>query len=302
MIVLTLTNCPISLRGDLTKWLLEVNTGVFVGRVSARVRDNLWKRVIENVKQGQATLVYNTNNEQHMEFKIHQSENEIIDFDGLKLVLRPSSSRIKQISSRRLGFSKAAKMLMAKRRQNKIVCNIATNSLTYPQNYVILDLETSGLNAVNDEIIEIGMLKIRNNEIAESYSSLIKVKTPLKPIIVQLTGINDDLLSKDGRNLAEVLLEACDFIGDDILLGHNIAFDMGFVYQNLQKYGIEMLQNRTFDTMEMYGKILNGRKSSKKLIDVAKNYGIKVENTHRSIVDCLTIKNVYDMIRKNQEK
>jgi len=302
MIVLTLTNCPISLRGDLTKWLLEINTGVFVGRVSARVRDNLWKRVTENVKQGQATLVYNTNNEQHMEFKIHQSENEIIDFDGLKLVLKPSPSRIKQISNRRLGFSKAAKMLMAKRRQNNIENNTANKRLAYPQDYVILDLETSGLNAVNDEIIEIGMLKIRNNTIAESYSALIKAKQPLKSIIVQLTGINDDLLSKDGRNLAEVLLEAQNFIGDDILLGHNIAFDMGFIYQNLRKCGFEGLRNKTFDTMEIYEKSLNGRKASKKLIDIAKNYGIKVETTHRSLVDCLTIKNVYDQLRKRQEK
>ena len=62
MIVITLTDCPISLRGDLTKWLLEINTGVFVGRVSARVRDNLWDRVVKNVKNGRATLVYSTNN------------------------------------------------------------------------------------------------------------------------------------------------------------------------------------------------------------------------------------------------
>lgn len=50
MIVLTLTDCPIALRGDLTKWLLEINTGVYVGRVSARVRDYLWERVVRNIK------------------------------------------------------------------------------------------------------------------------------------------------------------------------------------------------------------------------------------------------------------
>lgn len=52
MIVITLTDCPKSLRGDLSKWLLEINTGVFVGKVSARVRDNLWKRVKDSVKMG----------------------------------------------------------------------------------------------------------------------------------------------------------------------------------------------------------------------------------------------------------
>ncbi len=112
MIVITLTDCPISLRGDLTKWLLEINAGVFVGKVSARVRDNLWERVVKNVKNGRATLVYSTNNEQRMDFRIHHSENEIIDFDGLKLVLKPSRERIKRLAQRRMGFSKAAKMRM----------------------------------------------------------------------------------------------------------------------------------------------------------------------------------------------
>src|SRR5574344_1445031 len=103
MIVITLTDCPISLRGDLTKWLLEINTGVFVGKVSARVRDNLWKRVVQNVKNGKATLVYSANNEQRMDFRIHHSMNEIIDFDGLKLVMKPSPARTQNLTHRRMG-------------------------------------------------------------------------------------------------------------------------------------------------------------------------------------------------------
>jgi CRISPR-associated protein Cas2 len=116
MIVITLTDCPISLRGDLTKWLLEINTGVFVGKVSARVRDNLWKRVVQNVKNGRATLVYSTNNEQRMDFRIHHSTNDIIDFDGLKLVMKPSLARTKSLTQKRMGFSKAAKMRMVRKK------------------------------------------------------------------------------------------------------------------------------------------------------------------------------------------
>ena len=56
-----MTNCPPSLRGDLSKWLCEINTGVYVGNVSSRVRDAIWDRVCENLKNGQATLVFNTN-------------------------------------------------------------------------------------------------------------------------------------------------------------------------------------------------------------------------------------------------
>jgi len=115
MIVLTLTDCPVSLRGDLTKWLVEINTGVFVGRVSARVRDKLWERVKDSLKHGRATLVFSARNEQHMDFRVHNSEWEPIDFDGVKLILRPSPARVKKLSTLRLGYSKASRYHRFKR-------------------------------------------------------------------------------------------------------------------------------------------------------------------------------------------
>jgi CRISPR-associated protein Cas2 len=115
MVVITLTDCPVSLRGDLTKWLLEINTGVFVGRVSARVRDLLWERIGKSIRSGKATMVYTAKNEQHLDFKVHNAEWEPIDFDGVKLVLRPSPSRVKKLSGLRLGYSNASKRRFAKR-------------------------------------------------------------------------------------------------------------------------------------------------------------------------------------------
>jgi CRISPR-associated protein Cas2 len=115
MLVLTLTDCPASLRGDLTKWLLEINTGVFVGQVSARVRENLWERVCGSVKSGRATMVYSAKNEQRLDFRVHNSIWEPIDYDGIKLMLRPSPSRIKKQASLRLGYSKASKFRAVKK-------------------------------------------------------------------------------------------------------------------------------------------------------------------------------------------
>ena len=120
MIVLHLTSCPQSLRGDLTKWLMEIAAGVYVGKVSARVRDLLWTRIVETSKSGRAVMVFSTNNEQGMDFRIHGEVWEPIDFDGLKLMLRPSPSRLaanqaKPIESGRLGFSNAAKYRKAKK-------------------------------------------------------------------------------------------------------------------------------------------------------------------------------------------
>jgi len=94
MIVLQLTSCPPSLKGDMTKWLFEIATGVYVGKVSARVRDLLWKRVCSSIKGGRAVMVYTTDTEQGFDFRTLDDTWEPIDFDGLKLMLRPSPDRI----------------------------------------------------------------------------------------------------------------------------------------------------------------------------------------------------------------
>ena len=93
MIVLTLSKCPNALRGDLTKWMFEIDTNVFVGRMSARVRDEIWKRVVEFSADGRAVLVYTVNNEQRFEFRTHNSKGEVVDLDGIKLFMKPSENK-----------------------------------------------------------------------------------------------------------------------------------------------------------------------------------------------------------------
>ena len=78
-----MTDCPPRLRGDLSKWLQEVNTGVYVGNVSARVRDALWERVCENLKNGRATMVFSANNEQRMDFRVHNTSWKPVDYERL---------------------------------------------------------------------------------------------------------------------------------------------------------------------------------------------------------------------------
>ena len=92
MIVITLSCCPPSLRGDLTKWMFEIDTNVFVGRMSARIRDQLWERIIKSCPDGRATMVYGVNNEQKFDFRVHNSAFTPIDFDGLILMKKPLSN------------------------------------------------------------------------------------------------------------------------------------------------------------------------------------------------------------------
>jgi CRISPR-associated protein Cas2 len=88
--VIVVAACPIGLRGHLTRWLLEISAGVFVGKVSARVRDLLWARTVDMVKSGRAIMVYTADNEQGLQFKVHRHEWTPIDYEGLTLMLRPN--------------------------------------------------------------------------------------------------------------------------------------------------------------------------------------------------------------------
>ena len=91
MVVLVLSACPAGLRGHLTRWLLEISAGVFVGHVSARVRDLLWLNVCELTSGGRALMVFSVPGEQRMDFRVHNHHWTPTDFDGLTLMMRPSS-------------------------------------------------------------------------------------------------------------------------------------------------------------------------------------------------------------------
>ncbi|HZQ34392.1 MAG TPA: type I-E CRISPR-associated endoribonuclease Cas2e [Dehalococcoidia bacterium] len=89
MVVLILERVPVSLRGELTRWLLEVRAGVFVGDVSALVREKLWELVEEKAREGAAVLVHNADSEQSFAMRLHgEASRDIAEFDGLYLVRR----------------------------------------------------------------------------------------------------------------------------------------------------------------------------------------------------------------------
>ena len=302
MIVITLTDCPISLRGDLSKWLIEINTGVFVGKLSARVRDQLWKRVKDNVKNGRATMVYSTNNEQRMDFRIHNSQNQIIDFDGLKLVMKPSVSRIKQLEKKRRYFSKAAQMQMGQKRKYGVMEGDKTNAEVkkYPSEYVVLDLETTGLREKLDEIIEIGVLKVSDGKVVDMFQSLVKNKRQLSHPIEKITGITQAMLHQSGRQMEEIIGDVKAFIGNHCIVGHNISFDMRFLNHTLEKAGVMKLDNLQYDTMRMYAEKTTGANMRKSLVDIVNDLGISEKPCHRSMQDCRAVMAVYEVLRQDK--
>ena len=91
--VITLKNSPPSLRGDLTKWMQEISTGVYVGNFNTKIREELWDRVVESVGSGEATMTYAYRNEIGYKFETHNSNKISIDFDGIPLVFTPTNPK-----------------------------------------------------------------------------------------------------------------------------------------------------------------------------------------------------------------
>ncbi|CCH29286.1 type I-E CRISPR-associated endoribonuclease Cas2e [Actinosynnema sp. NPDC047251] len=89
MTVLVVAACPVGLRGHLTRWLLEISPGVFVGTINTRVRELVWARVIDMVRTGRAIMVHHADNEQGLDFTVHEHNWHPVDFDGVQLMLRP---------------------------------------------------------------------------------------------------------------------------------------------------------------------------------------------------------------------
>ncbi|WP_261665190.1 type I-E CRISPR-associated endoribonuclease Cas2e [Deinococcus sp. Marseille-Q6407] len=87
MVVMTLERVPDSLRGELSRWLIEVQTGVYVGAVSATVRDLLWDKVVQHARSGRCTQLFRSNNEQGFVIRTHgEAQRTLIDIEGYQLV------------------------------------------------------------------------------------------------------------------------------------------------------------------------------------------------------------------------
>lgn len=93
MVVMILESVPVSLRGELSRWLIEPHPGVFLGHLTAMVRDRLWERACASCREGGLIQMWTTNNEQRFAVRVFgNTRREIVDMDGLQLVRRPLAS------------------------------------------------------------------------------------------------------------------------------------------------------------------------------------------------------------------
>ncbi len=149
--------------------------------------------------------------------------------------------------------------------------------------YVVFDVETTGLSAVYDTIIELAAVKIRGGEIIDRFESFANPHHRLSATIIELTGITDDMVA-DAPEVDDVLRRFYEWTGDAILVAHNAAFDMGFLNTGYKKIGLGKSPNPVIDTLEL-ARFLFPEMKNHRLNNLAKKLDVELTQHHRAIYD-----------------
>ena len=166
--------------------------------------------------------------------------------------------------------------------------------------FIIFDIETTGLSNKLDRITEIGAVRIKGGKILEEYNQLINPQMPIPEKIIQLTGITNEMVA-NAPAIEEVLPKFISFIGAAPLVAHNASFDIGFIRENVRRFGLT-IKNTVLDTLQLARVLLPNLKRHK-LDIVAKELGVKLENHHRAVDDALCLANIFvKMIEMMKEK
>ncbi|WP_142505073.1 PolC-type DNA polymerase III [Melghirimyces algeriensis] len=149
--------------------------------------------------------------------------------------------------------------------------------------YVVFDVETTGLSAVHDEIIELAAVKVKDGEIVDRFESFVNPHRNLTAMITELTGITDDMV-KDAPDLPDVLPQFLQFTEGCVLVAHNARFDMGFLQEACRKTDRKPIHNPVIDTLEL-GRFLYPQMKNHRLNTLCKRFDIQLTQHHRAIYD-----------------
>ncbi len=172
--------------------------------------------------------------------------------------------------------------------------------------YCVLDLETTGFSATNDRITEVGIMKVKNNEVIGEFSCFVNPERHIPERVSAVTNITDEMV-KDAETIDKVFPKILEFLGSDketVVVAHNANFDVGFLKQNAKMLGYEF-DYTYLDTLSLAKDLFPNYKKYK-LGKIAENLGIKVEVAHRALDDVDTTVKVFkvmtDMLKEKGAK
>lgn len=176
-----------------------------------------------------------------------------------------------------------------RKKGNSIIDNLS--------DYTVIDLETTSKYPNSAEIIELSAVRVRSGQITEKFTQLVKPSKPISKVITDLTGITNEMLS-NAPLINDVLQSFIDFIGDDIILGHNIvSFDSTILYDICEKLNMKTLDNDMLDTLR-YSHYCDIDVPDHKLKTISGYFGIE-HNAHRALNDCIANFEVYEKLKEH---
>jgi DNA polymerase III epsilon subunit family exonuclease len=159
-------------------------------------------------------------------------------------------------------------------------------SALLPKQFVVLDLETTGLNSSKDEIIEFGAIRVTlDSENQVAFRTFVKPKKKVPRKITEITGITQEMVDNEGIHLGDALTQFIEFIGDLPLVTYNAEFDMGFLYSAARQHGV-VINNRYTCALKRARRAWPGLESYR-LVDMAKMGKLSDADTHRAVGDCM---------------
>ena len=154
---------------------------------------------------------------------------------------------------------------------------------SFPEDFTVVDIETTGLSSFGAEILEVSALKYRGDTFVASFSSLIKPSAHIPYFITELTGITDQMVA-DAADRKGVLRDFAAFAEGDILIGHNVNFDVNFLYDELLLHLGYPLKNDFVDVLRLSRRYLPDLPDHKQ-VTLAAHFGLDVSGSHRALRD-----------------
>lgn len=170
----------------------------------------------------------------------------------------------------------------------------------YVPDYVVFDLETTGISVASDDIIEISAVKVKGGQVADTFSTLVNPGRSIPYDATAVHGITDEMVA-DAPDIREALWDFLAFAGNEVLVGHNIqSFDLNFVYDAALSLFGKRVDNDYIDTLYMARSCLPQLRHHK-LVDVAAYFQISAAGAHRALNDCMMNQRCFEELGKMQQ-
>ncbi len=168
------------------------------------------------------------------------------------------------------------------------------------EEYIVLDIETTGLSRYMHRITEIAAVKVRNEKVIDEFQTLVNPQTHIPRFITTLTGI-DNKMVKDAPTIKEVLPEFLNFLGSSTIIAHNATFDYGFIYENAKQHLGVSISNENLCTRKLANRLLPDL-PSKRLSALCKQFRIRNRQEHRAMGDAKATKELFSKMKKLLER